>query len=144
MSGLRVYLHDWRGREISGVTHVRVSRRGRWCEGYQHPVWIRAGEHYAIATTYPGDEFFSYVDRDTLQPLRRPVRMNLCMDCAGRDVRELLEAHLVGLAAKPQRCQRCWQQIASRLDVMARNGKRYCAPCMDELEEGRYNLEHYG
>lgn len=106
MSGLRLYVHDAHGRMISGDTRVQRAARTRRCEGYRHEGgWIKLGEFYAIATMYPSDEFFSFVDIETFAPSKSAARIHLCMECAGDAARELLAVHLVGSNSKPDDSQ---------------------------------------
>jgi len=100
MSGLRLYIHDRHGREISGFLTVQRARRNRACEGYRHTgLHILAGEHYAMQTVYPSSDDFNFVDPDTWRTSRSAVRYRFCMRCAPDAAQELLATHLVGSEA---------------------------------------------
>lgn len=97
MSGLRLYVHDAHGRMIAGDLRVQKSARARRCEGYRHDGrLIMPGETYAIATLYPSDDDFNYLDRETLKPSKSAARLHLCIDCLGDSARDLLAVHDVG------------------------------------------------
>ena len=109
VSGLRLYIHDHHGRHINGDVRVYTARTSHVCDGYrcdrtEHGLRgrITEGEQYAIATMYPSDDDFHWVDRDTLEPSKSAVRLKLCPDCISDAHRELLEVLEVGSAVRHQ------------------------------------------
>lgn len=103
MSGLRLYIHDRHGRHINGDVRVYTARTSHVCQGYRcdraddglrgH---IAEGEQYAIATQYPSDDDYNWLDRDTLEPSKSAARLKLCLNCISDDHRELLDVLDVG------------------------------------------------
>ena len=96
MSGMRLYLHDRHGRQISGDLRVQRAARDRRCDGYRHDGDIRKGDYYGISTLYPSNSDFNYLDRDTLKPSQSAARWHLCTECLSDDERELIAALEVG------------------------------------------------
>lgn len=73
MSGLRLYVHDRHGRHINGHETVQIARADHRCDSYACPDRkIFPGDWYGVATLYPSDQDFNYLDRDTLKPSPAP------------------------------------------------------------------------
>ena len=109
MSGLRLYIHDRHGRHINGDVRVYTARTSHVCDGYRCDRAenglrgrITDGEQYAIATMYPSDDDFHWIDRDTLEPSTSAVRLKLCLDCLSDADHELLEVLDVGSGIRHQ------------------------------------------
>jgi len=93
VSGLRLYVHDRHGRHVNGDERVQRARTFHTCGAYVCPNRVIApGDWYSVATLYPSDEDFHYLDRYTLEPSTTAVRMKVCIRCMHDDKRDLIAA----------------------------------------------------
>lgn len=60
----------------SKIVRSRVDRYCNNCGRFH----IKAGDLYERVTVFPGDELFSWVDRDTLKPWGKPVVLTACRE----------------------------------------------------------------
>lgn len=89
----RIYVHDRHGRHINGDERVQKARKFHTCESYSCPQRaIAPGEWYGVATLYPSDEDFHWLDRETHEPSTTAVRMKVCVRCMTDDKRDLIDA----------------------------------------------------
>lgn len=88
----RIYVHDRHGRQINGDERVQKARALHRCQSYACSGIISPGEWYGIATLYPSDEDFNWLDRETLKPSNTAVRMKVCVRCMTDEKRDLIDA----------------------------------------------------
>ena len=74
------------GATYSVVRAAKERRCGDGGSSYPRPCprVIRKGEQYVRAVQFKNHDTYSWIDRDTRQPLTRPMVTDLCFDCASQ------------------------------------------------------------
>lgn len=72
-------------KEPGATYRVVRAAKDRYCGGRTAtycPRTIKKGEQYVRAVQFKNHDVYSWVDRDTHQPLTRPMVTDLCFECA--------------------------------------------------------------